>query len=153
MHTNLAAAAALGAHRRFRCFVPRDTWCRMEPQPRLWYSSGRYVPTLGGCVALTWWVAHIMSGNDVPIIRATRVALIWFNTKDSTKFRTCIAGHRVSAQCDSCILATGINIHFAAASRPCILYGPAGECRWRAYAVTCCCSCHWHTAAQDAFPF
>ena len=76
----------------------------MEPQPRLWYSSVRYVPTLGGCVALTWWVAHIMSGNDVPIIRATRVALIWFNTKDSTKFRTCIAGHRVSAQCDSCIV-------------------------------------------------
>ena len=82
MHTNLAAAAALGAHCSFRCFVPRDTWCRMEPQPRLWYSSVRYVPTLGGCVALTWWVAHIMSGNDVPIIRGTRVPLIWFLTKD-----------------------------------------------------------------------
>ena len=87
MHTNLAAAAALGAHRSFRCFVPRDTWCRMEPQPRLWYSSGRYMPTLGGCVALTWWVAHIMSGNDVPIIRGTRVPLIWFLTKDNN---TCI---------------------------------------------------------------
>ena len=42
------------------------------------------MPTLGGCVALTWWVAHIMSGNDVPIITGTRVPLIWFNTKDTS---------------------------------------------------------------------
>ena len=81
-HVNLAAADAVGAYCSFRCFVPTNTWCRMEPQPWLQYSSDRYVTTLDGCVALTWWVTCIMSGIDNLKIRGTRVPLIWFRTKD-----------------------------------------------------------------------
>ena len=81
-HVNLAAADAVGAYCSFRCFVPTNTWCRMEPQPWLQYSSDRYVTTLDGCVALTWWVTCIMSGIDISKIRGTQVPLIWFPTKD-----------------------------------------------------------------------